>query len=170
MENKKPKKYKPQTTELKYAGIVDAETGQLAIYRLAEMKMEARKYFKGKKIMLLITEWEEKKSLEQLGYLFGVIYKTALQGFKAKGNHLMTLEAARFIVEKESPALNIPFEMDGKLHHWQMGVSGANKKQLSLHIEHCINYIEVNFQLEVPDPKDYFRGKPKPINEIKTYK
>lgn len=148
--------------KLQYGGNVN--NGVLSINRRDKMKKDVN-HFEGKNVIITIEEHVETKTIPQLGYLFGVVYQCAYEGFYDSGDRI-TFEQARHEMESMSPILKDRYFIgtEGKERQIRLSEKLANIEVVKEHIDWCIDHILVFFNIEVPLPETYFTGKKQEFN------
>ena len=99
---------------------------------------------------ITVKEYKKDKSLEQLGYLFGVVLPTICQHVEdSEGQHYTTDEAYSWFIDEYGEDRVVI--INGKPKVTKRTASKMNTKQMSDFIERVIQHAAMNMGLAIPD-------------------
>lgn len=102
---------------------------------------------------VIVRPHREKRTLEQLSYLFGVVYEHIRYHLAESGltDEIYSAEDIHeYLARKFMPTKAVQVGRDAVTRRWS--AADAPKKELSEHIEHCIRWA-AEMGCEVPPPK-----------------
>ncbi len=110
------------------------------------------KKLEGKKISGTVRKFVKKRTTSQTGYLFGVVYVYALEGFRSYGNEFDINDMHEFFKDKFLARREILINLEGDVEMVPASTKNLNTVEFGEYIEKIRVWLAETMFITVPDP------------------
>jgi len=134
-----------------YRARTSTKDRSIRFYNVDKFQDDVVKNWPNMDILVGVKKYQEKKTQDQLGYYYTAVLDGAEMGFEELG-YRMTRMQARAELEERSPIMKESYVVGKEMKERIKRLSELNKKELSSHIDWCIQFCSEVLGVVVAEP------------------